>query len=277
MAAPMNAGDVKTVCPIEPQVVLGEPEFTKSGIDIYVCPSCGSFLADSGYDATQYGDDYYTIATPDLDAIEYRWGFRWRYVLGVIVEQAGSDASVLDVGAGNGFFVKVARDEFGLDAAGIEISPEAGAFAGDVLGVDLLIGDISNHDETYDVVTAFSVIEHVADPLAMVEMLASKLKPGGLLVLATPNPSCIQRRVKGVKRWAMICPPHHLNVLTTRGVEALLGGAGFEIIRRETISTHVKSVQRFDTSSQVLRRLIFRGLRMAGLGADQLVFARAPR
>jgi SAM-dependent methyltransferase len=277
MVTPLDTVGVKNACAIEPEILLGRPAFARSGIDIYVCPSCGSFIADSGYEADQYDSEYYTIATTDLSEIEYRWGFRWRYILRQIAERVERGASLLDVGAGNGYFVKLAREEFGFDAGGIEISDAAATFASDVLGVDLMVGDISEHEGTYDVVTAFSVIEHVADPVAMIEMLAAKLAPGGLLVLATPNPGCIQRRVKGVKRWAMICPPHHLNILTGRGLDTLLERAGFELLRRETISTHVKSVRRIDTSGQLLRRAVFRGFRATGLGADQLVFARSSR
>ncbi len=198
-------------------------------------------------------------------------------ILDDIVEMAGRGSTLLDVGAGNGYFVKLGRDEFGLAASGIEISDAAAGFASDVLGVDLMVGDISDHEGTDDVVTTCSVIERVADPVAMIEMLGAELSPGGLLALATPNPGCIRRRVKGVRRWAMICPPHHLSVLTGRGQDALLERAGFEPHRRETISTHVKSVKRIDTSGQHLRRAVFRGLRVTGLGADQPVFARATR
>lgn len=268
-------GEKAVVCVVEPEVEIAVPAFQRGGIDIYVCPSCGTFVSDSAYDAEQYDDSYYTIATEDLEAIEHRWGFRWRYVLDGIAEHAPPGATVLDVGAGNGLFTKIAGEEYGFDARGLEISQDSAAFARKVLGVDLLVGDIAEHEGQYDVVTAFSVIEHVEDPRAMLDLLLARLKPGGLLVLATPNPGCIQRRVKGVRRWGMICPPHHLNILTTDGLDEMLGRAHLKVLRREAISTSVKAVKRIDTSGQLLRRAIFQTLRVTGLGADQLVFAKA--
>ncbi|MDW3217522.1 MAG: class I SAM-dependent methyltransferase [Acidimicrobiales bacterium] len=264
------------MCVAEPGVAITDPSFQRNGIDVYVCPSCGSYVCDSGYEVEQYDDSYYTIASADLDEIEGRWGFRWRYVLDRIAADVDAGSTVLDVGAGNGYFVKLAAEEYGLAATGIEISEASAAFARDHLGVDLLVEDLAEHDETYDVVTAFSVLEHVEDPAAMLASLIARVRPGGLLVLATPNPACIQRRVKGEKRWSMICPPHHLNIFSRTGLERMVSAAGLEPLSWEAISTSVKSVRRIDTDGQLLRKAIFHTFRATRLGADQLLFARTP-
>lgn len=263
-------------CAAEPEVQITTPSFQRNGIDVYVCPSCGTYVCDSGYVIDQYDDSYYTIATSDLEEIEGRWGFRWRYVLDRIVDRVEPGSSILDVGAGNGYFTKLARDEYGLDATGIEISDASADFARDVLDVELVVEDLAVHAPTYDVVTAFSVIEHVEQPREMLDALIERVRPGGLLVLATPNPQCIQRRVRGEKRWGMICPPHHLNIFTRAGLERMVTDAGLTPLSWETISTSVKAVRRFDTESQLLRRAIFRAFRATHLGADQLLLARVP-
>ncbi|MEZ5245672.1 MAG: class I SAM-dependent methyltransferase [Acidimicrobiales bacterium] len=273
MTGSADAPERAISCVVEPEIDLVAPAFRHDGIDVYVCPSCGTLVSDAAYDPEQYDESYYTIASDDLDAIEQRWGFRWRYVLDGIADRCPAGASILDVGAGNGLFTKLAVEEYGFVATGLEVSEESARFADSVLGVELLVGDVADHDGTYDVVTAFSVIEHVADPAGMLSQLTARLRPGGLLVVATPNPGCIQRRVKGIRRWGMVCPPHHLNIFTSRGLERLLARAGFTVVHRETISTSVKAVEPIDTSGQLLRRAVFRGLRAMGLGADQLVFS----
>lgn len=267
---------VGVACVAEPEVAITTPSFQRNGIDVYVCPSCGTYVCDSGYEVEQYDDSYYTIASADLDEIDGRWGFRWRYVLDRIAAEVDTGSTVLDVGAGNGYFVKLAAEEYGLAATGIEISEASAAFAREHLGVDLLVEDLADHDETYDVVTAFSVLEHVEDPAAMLASLIARVRPGGLLVLATPNPACIQRRVKGEKRWSMICPPHHLNIFTRAGLERMVSAAGLDPLSWETISTSVKAVRRIDTDGQLLRKAIFHTFRATRLGADQLLFARTP-
>jgi 2-polyprenyl-3-methyl-5-hydroxy-6-metoxy-1,4-benzoquinol methylase len=133
-------------------------------------------------------------------------------------ETAGS---LLDVGAGNGYFVRVAGKEFGMHAAGIEISDMAVRFARDNLGVELILGDVATHQGEYDVVTSFNVIEHLENPQRHLADLLRVLKPGGSLVITTPNPRCIQRLAVGLEKWKMICPPHHLNLFH---VDAMKGG-----------------------------------------------------
>lgn len=263
-------------CAAEPGVTIAAPAFQRGGIDVYVCPSCGTYVCDSGYVAEQYDESYYTIATTDLAEIEGRWGFRWRYVLDKILTAAPDTRSLLDVGAGNGFFTKVAGEEYRLDATGIEISAASATFAHEVLGVDLLVEDLADHEGTYDCVTAFSVIEHVDDPRAVLGTVVERVAPGGLLVLATPNPTCIQRRLRGEKKWGMICPPHHLNIFTRSGLESMVRDAGLRVESWETISTSVKAVRRIDTANGILRRGIFRAFRATQLGADQLLVARKP-
>ncbi|GJM38230.1 MAG: hypothetical protein DHS20C19_15970 [Acidimicrobiales bacterium] len=267
---------IGVTCVAEPEVAITTPSFTRNGIDVYVCPSCGTYVCDSGYEVEQYDDSYYTIASADLDEIDGRWGFRWRYVLDRIAAEVDAGSSVLDVGAGNGYFVKLAAEEYGFAATGIEISAASAAFASEHLGVDLLVEDLAEHTPTYDVVTAFSVLEHVEDPAAMLDSLIARVRPGGLLVLATPNPDCIQRRVKGEKKWSMICPPHHLNIFTRAGLERIVTSAGLTPLSWEAISTSVKAVRRIDTDGQILRKAIFHTFRATRLGADQLLFARTP-
>src|SRR5262245_3455397 len=118
--------------------------FVKNGVDIYTCPTCGCIMADLDFVHDQYeADSYYTMAFPDRAAIERRWGFRWRYILRTL-RRYSQPRRVLDVGAGNGFFVYLARKEFGLEADGLEISEAEANFARDVFGVALLRGELGD-------------------------------------------------------------------------------------------------------------------------------------
>lgn len=100
------------------------------------------------------------------------------------------EASVLDVGAGYGFFVN-ALAEAGFSAVtGFEISRDRRTLGSErgsapLLDVDVLAppADVGAHD----VVCAFHVVEHTADPVGFVAALGRLVAPGGALVLEVPN------------------------------------------------------------------------------------------
>ena len=250
--------------------------FPKSGVDIYTCPTCGCIMADLEFSHEQYeAPSYYTMAFKTTAEIEAEWGFRWRYILRALKRYTAAP-KLLDVGAGNGYFVYLARTEFGLAADGLEISAAEADYARDTFGVELIRGDLSRIQERYDVITAFNVLEHVKHPTALLDDMCERLDAGGLLVLTTPNPACIHRRLRGLDKWNMVCPPHHINLFTRRALEEMLRRRAFEILEYATLSTYINSVRRIDTHSLLLRRTAFQALKSANLGADHFLICRAP-
>jgi 2-polyprenyl-3-methyl-5-hydroxy-6-metoxy-1,4-benzoquinol methylase len=118
---------------------------------------------------------------------------------------------ILDVGCAAGFFLKVASD-LGWKAAGIEISPEAVEFAQTSLDLNVICGRFETTDfkeNSFQVITAWDVIEHVLDPVVFVEKAKKLLVPGGLLVLGTPNIGSLAALIRG-KHWPILKPPEHL-------------------------------------------------------------------
>ena len=81
----------------------------------------------------------------------------------------------------------------GAKVTGVDASSELIAVAreharGDVgLTIDYRAADVLEIEGRFDLVTCMEVIEHVADPAAFIGELASRLAPGGLLILSTPN------------------------------------------------------------------------------------------
>ncbi len=248
--------------------------FPKGDVDIYTCPTCGSIMADLEFVPEQYeAANYYTMAFKTKADIESEWGFRWRYILGAL-RRFGAGPTLLDVGAGNGYFVHLARTEFRLRADGLEISAAEADYARDTFGLELLRGDLSVVTAKYDVITSFNVLEHVKQPMTLLTEMSERLAPGGLLVLTTPNPSCIHRRLRGLNGWNMVCPPHHINLFTRTALQEMLTRVGFEVLEYSTLSTYINSVRKIDTRSLVLRRAAFQALKTANLGADHFLICR---
>jgi SAM-dependent methyltransferase len=97
--------------------------------------------------------------------------------------------SVLDVGAGIGQFLHLARPHFS-SVHGTEVSESAIEIARKKYGLDLRQGEIQAVDfgeQQFDNVTLFHVLEHVPNPRLVVQRCAELLAPGGILVIAVPN------------------------------------------------------------------------------------------
>lgn len=128
-------------------------------------------------------------------------------------------ARVLDVGCGTGVFRHSLRD---ADYVGLD--PH---FTGDPsapwVRIETLASHLDRHAGTYDVVTAFEVVEHVADALAMIRDMARALRPGGLLILGVPHVPSAHTRVPNNP---INAPPHHITWWTAPALHALAARAG---------------------------------------------------
>jgi 2-polyprenyl-3-methyl-5-hydroxy-6-metoxy-1,4-benzoquinol methylase len=125
---------------------------------------------------------------------------------------------MLDVGCGSGTSVRAAVD-LGWNATGIDIDPELVELGRRQLEVDLRccsIMEIEEPDDSFDFVRLRDVIEHLPNPFAALLRLRELLRPGGMLLIATPNESSLAaqlRRLVGGRRdrIATVPPPHHLH------------------------------------------------------------------
>jgi 2-polyprenyl-3-methyl-5-hydroxy-6-metoxy-1,4-benzoquinol methylase len=239
------------------------------------CPGCGLIMTGSGFEEGQYEtDSYYTLRFERAEDVYFEWGFRWRWILSQVARLIETPGASLDVGAGNGLFVKIAGEEFGWQARGLELSQAEVDYALRVLGVTIERQALEEVDGAFDLITSFNVLEHVVDPLGLVGAMRDKLNPGGLMVVTTPNPGCIQARLKGLKGWGMISPPHHINIFSRDSLELTLEKSGLEVLSYDTLSTYISAFRRIEPKGTTLRGMAFETLRRAGLGADHMVIAR---
>jgi 2-polyprenyl-3-methyl-5-hydroxy-6-metoxy-1,4-benzoquinol methylase len=101
-----------------------------------------------------------------------------------------SGARLLDIGCDTGSLLCVARDEFRMNVAGIEVSERAAEVARSRHGLDVAVSSAEQAalpPGSFDYITMIDLIEHVADPLALLVSTRRLLKPGGRLYIVTPN------------------------------------------------------------------------------------------
>ncbi len=138
---------------------------------------------------------------------------------------------VLDIGCAAGFFLSVARER-GWDVKGIEISEYAANYARKS-GLDVHCGPLETFnpagEKLFDVVTLWDVIEHVRSPRSDLEKVSRLLKPGGWLVLATPDVDSLTHWLFR-DRWMGFKDDEHLFFFSKKTLTQLLDQCGFQVV-----------------------------------------------
>jgi len=145
-----------------------------------------------------------------------------------LIQKYSSGTSLLDIGCAQGFFL-FSASKAGYITKGIEISQDAAAYARREFGLDVEakpFEELRFAENHFDVVTLWQVLEHVPYPLTILEEVHRILKPGGLLVVSTPNIEGMPAKILR-KRWWDI-KRLHLNQFTTKTLTDILQNAGFK-------------------------------------------------
>jgi 2-polyprenyl-3-methyl-5-hydroxy-6-metoxy-1,4-benzoquinol methylase len=144
-----------------------------------------------------------------------------------LLEQAGVPAGgrVLEVGCATGEFIALAGERF--DMWGLDLSPVAidlartknPRFAAQIASG--FIEEQAFQPAQFDAIVLWDVIEHLWDPRKVCHELVRYLRPGGTLLLSTPDIGAATARLMR-NRWAFMTPPEHLGFFSTPSLEYLL-------------------------------------------------------
>lgn len=224
------------------------PLFRKAGYDLARCGDCGLVYVANPPEAAAIAALYtatesYHAGLLDPAHDDFRRMRRIaRQHLRMLRRSVPAPAGVrlLDVGCSTGLFLNEAR-QAGFAVHGAELSGATARFARDHFGLDVHAGDWRDAgyaDESFDVITLFDVIEHLADPLAELVALRRLLKPGGLLLQSTPDidglfPRLSYLAANRLDYWPHPEPPHHLYQFSRRTLAALTEKAGYATVRAD--------------------------------------------
>ncbi len=130
---------------------------------------------------------------------------------------------VLDVGCSGGFFLSKFSPEK-WDRLGVEIDAVAAEYAISNFGIPVRVGDlfVLDFEGRFDLVMLRGVIEHLHDPINVLEKCCQLLKPGGFLfITATPAGDSFAFEVYREK-WGLFTPLEHIHFFSVTLLDSVL-------------------------------------------------------
>lgn len=197
--------------------------------DLVKCLDCGHGQLAAFPDAEDLSEGYATAESADYLHEEAGQRTTARAALERVQRYAGP-GRLLEVGCWVGFLLDEARSR-GWEVMGIEPSTFASAYARDHLGLDVRTAelfDVEPERGLFDAVVLADVIEHLPEPGAALDRIASLVRPGGVLYLALPNAGSLVARASGRRWWSVI--PTHMHYFTRKSLTELLARHGWEVL-----------------------------------------------
>lgn len=167
--------------------------------------------------------------------MRYRLRRRTREVLAAIEQFAGTPVhDIIDLGTADARMLDVIHQRY-KDArcVGVEYNEELAGFAkANFPGLEIIRGDVQSlgfSDESFDVAAAAAVIEHVPNPVKMINEVKRVLRPGGIFILTTPDPfwerlaALVGHLEKG----------QHQTVMNLKQLSGLVSGCGFTVLKTQ--------------------------------------------
>jgi 2-polyprenyl-3-methyl-5-hydroxy-6-metoxy-1,4-benzoquinol methylase len=155
----------------------------------------------------------------------------------VLFLTAHPGGKLLDVGCGSGERMERLQS-LGWTVSGIDFDGKAVGLA-KKRGLDVSVGTIPGvvfPPDSFDAITLNHVIEHVPDPVSLLSECQRILKPGGKVVIATPNNRSWGRKLFK-NDWRGLEPPRHLHIFSPLSMERMLRMAGFRTVLVRTFDS----------------------------------------
>jgi SAM-dependent methyltransferase len=156
------------------------------------------------------------------------------------------NARIIDVGCGDGFHLGLLR-QFGKPGWQLEgIDPsDLAVIAGNRAGLTIHQGTIQSLDlpkASYNLAFMIATLEHVDDPVQVLESVRSLLRPGGCVVIVTDNTDTLDFRLFQQRHWGGYHFPRHWNLFNPSTLRQLAQKVDLEVAQLTTILSPVNWV-----------------------------------
>jgi len=176
-------------------------------------------------------------------------------------------SGICDIGCGDGSFLSVLREKGYRECWGIEPSAYACELASGKK-LEVVQGTIADlpqaaQGRALDTITLFHVIEHVPDPLEVLQIFRDALPPGGILIIETPDADAALQRV--TEHTNALVYREHLFYWTEPSLRRVLAQKGFEVL---AVGHRSFDWRHSSLSSSLMRLGLGRGRAASGFPAD---------
>jgi len=152
------------------------------------------------------------------------------------LERPGHGAALLDIGCGNGFYLKEMA-ALGWNATGYEFDPAYAQALSAQIGLPVIAGEaaLAAQAGMFDLVTFNFSFEHLDQPLRLLDLATRCLRPGGQLYISVPN---IESREAAIfkDRWFHLDPPRHISFFSKRLLTSVLEQRGFSEVETRDLA-----------------------------------------
>lgn len=162
-------------------------------------------------------------------------GRRMDFDMSVMCLPASIRGHLLEIGCGSGLLMQRMR-KLGWMVEGVDLDPKAVQQA-KTKGLSVFAGEIEARkyrDNSFDAIVMSHVIEHVPNPLVLIQECHRILRPEGRLIVVTPNAESWGHRLYG-SDWRGLEPPRHLRIFTTASLADVFTRVKFSSVKSRSI------------------------------------------
>lgn len=195
------------------------PEINLVDYSIFKCEQCSLEFCNPIFGGTKKFYDW-IIHQPNYYPT-FRW--EWGIVLDQISPLSNTDTNLVEIGCGNGDFLKFVKKTSSIKGLGIDTSQSAISVC-EARDLNAICESIESYTskpypiKKFNYACSFHCLEHVEDPLGFVKEIKSMLNTDGSIFLSTPySPMCYE------SQWydPLNHPPHHMTRWNKRSYEEL--------------------------------------------------------
>lgn len=148
--------------------------------------------------------------------------------------------TILDFGCNIGLLLRYLQEEKGCKVAGVEINQKAAAFARTQLHTEDIFPDIEHIPESmrFDIITLIDVIEHVPDPVGLLQALRRLLKPSGQIFFRLPVTDGVLFSKKAPESWKWVYAPYHLSMFSINAISRAGTACGYQVTVTNDLDVH---------------------------------------